>query len=91
VELYLHFPYAFTPWGLVKAQRQLYLFTFTDMRIFDKRVLRRIFEPKREEVAEDWRRLHNEKLHNLHSSINIIRVSKSMRMKWDCHVERVGR
>jgi hypothetical protein len=45
-------------------------------------VLRRIFGPKREEVAGDWRRLHNEELHNLYSSLNIIRVIKSRRIRW---------
>jgi hypothetical protein len=43
-------------------------------------MLRRIFEPKREEVAGGWRRLHNEELHNFYASPNIIRVIKSMRM-----------
>jgi hypothetical protein len=43
-------------------------------RVSENRVLRRIFGPKREEVAGGWRRLHNEKLHNLYSSLNIIRM-----------------
>jgi hypothetical protein len=47
--------------------------------VFEKRVLRRIFRPKREEVAGGWRRLHNEELHNLHTSPNDIRVIKSRR------------
>jgi hypothetical protein len=45
-------------------------------RVFENRVLRRIFGPKREEVEECWRRLHNEELHNLYGSPNIIRVIK---------------
>jgi hypothetical protein len=51
-------------------------------RVYVNRVLRRIFESKREEVAGDWRRLHNEELHNLYASSNIIRVIKSGRMRW---------
>jgi hypothetical protein len=48
--------------------------------MFENRVLRRIHGPKREEVAGGWRRLHNEELHNLYASPNIIRVIKSRRM-----------
>jgi hypothetical protein len=44
--------------------------------MYENRALRRIFEPKREEVAGGWRRLHNEELHNLYTSLNIIRVIK---------------
>jgi hypothetical protein len=44
--------------------------------VFENRVLRRIFGPKREEVAGDWRRLHNVELHNLYTSQNIIGVNK---------------
>jgi hypothetical protein len=58
--------------------------------VIENRVLRRIFEPKREEVAEGWRRLHNEELHNLYTSSHIIRVIKSMRVRWAGHVARVG-
>jgi hypothetical protein len=57
--------------------------------VFENRVLRRIFGPKREEVAGDWRRLHNEELHNLHASPNVIRVIKSKRMSWTGHVARM--
>jgi hypothetical protein len=49
--------------------------------VFENRVLRRIFGLKREEVAEGWRRLHNEELRNLHASSNIISVVKSRKMK----------
>jgi len=49
--------------------------------VFENRVLRRIFGAKREEGAEDWRRLHNKEIHNLYSSLNIIRVNKSRRMR----------
>jgi hypothetical protein len=57
------------------------------LRISENRVLRRIFGPKKEEDGS-WRKLHNE-LHNLHSSPNIVRVIKSMRMKWAGHVARM--
>jgi hypothetical protein len=49
--------------------------------VSENRALRRTFGPKREEVAGEWRRLHNEGLHNLYASLNIIRVIKSMRMR----------
>jgi hypothetical protein len=52
-------------------------------------VLRRIFRPQREEVAGDWRRLHNEELHNLYASPNVS-VSRSRRMRWVGHVARIG-
>jgi hypothetical protein len=54
------------------------------------RVLRRIFGPKRDEVTGEWRKLHNEELHNLFSSPDIIRQIKSRRMKWAGHVARMG-
>jgi hypothetical protein len=54
--------------------------------VFENRVLRRIFGPKREEVVGGWRRLHNEELHNLYTSPSIIRVIKSRRMRWAGHV-----
>jgi hypothetical protein len=50
-------------------------------RVFENRVLRRIFGPKREEVAEGWRKLHNKELHNLYASPNIIRVTKSRSLR----------
>jgi transcription termination factor 2 len=58
--------------------------------VFENRVLRRIFGPKRDEVTGDWRKLHNEELHNLYSSPNIIRMIKSRRMRWAGHVARMG-
>jgi hypothetical protein len=54
--------------------------------VFENRVLRRIFGPKRDEVTGGWRKLHNEELQNLYSSPNIIRMIKSRRMKWAGHV-----
>jgi len=53
-------------------------------------VLRRIFGPRRDEVTEEWRRLHNEELNGLYSSPNIVRVIKSRRMRWAGHVVRRG-
>jgi hypothetical protein len=52
------------------------------LRVFEKRVLRRIFGPKRDEVAGEWRKLHSVELHNLYSSPDIIRQIKSRRMGW---------
>jgi hypothetical protein len=60
------------------------------LRVFENRVLRRIFGPKRDEVTGEWRRLHNEELYALYSSPNIIRVMKSRRLRWAGHVERMG-
>jgi hypothetical protein len=57
--------------------------------VFEIRVLRRIFGPKRDEVTGEWRKLHSEELHNLYSSPNIIRQSKSRRMRWAGHVARM--
>jgi hypothetical protein len=59
--------------------------------VFQNRVLRRIFGPKRDDVTEDWRKLHNEGLCNLYSLPNIIRMIKSRRMRWTGHVARMGR
>jgi hypothetical protein len=59
------------------------------LRVFENRVLRRIFGPKRDEVTGEWRKLHNEELHILYSSPNIIRQIKSRRMRWAGHVARM--
>jgi hypothetical protein len=61
------------------------------LRVFENRVLRRIFEPKRNEVTGEWRKLHNEELHDLYSSPNIVPVIKSRGMRWAGHVARMGR
>jgi hypothetical protein len=58
--------------------------------VFESKVLRRIFGPKRDEVTEGWRKLHNEELHDLYSSPSIIRIIKSRRMRWAGHVARMG-
>jgi hypothetical protein len=54
--------------------------------VFENRVLRRIFGPKRDEVTGGWRKLHDEELHGLFSSPSIVRVIKSRRMRWAGHV-----
>jgi hypothetical protein len=58
--------------------------------VFENRVLRRIFGPKRDEVTSEWRQLHNEELHDLYSSPSIIRIIKSRRVRWAGHVGRMG-
>jgi hypothetical protein len=60
------------------------------LRVFENRVLRRIFGPKRDDVTGEWRRLHNKELYALYSSRNIIRVIKSRRQRWAGHVARMG-
>jgi len=61
------------------------------LRVFEKRVLKRLFGPKRDEVKWEWRRLHNEELYNLYCSSNIIRANKSRSIRWAGHVARMGR
>jgi hypothetical protein len=60
------------------------------LRVFENRVLRRIFGPKRDEVTGGWRKLHNEELHSLYSSPSMVRVIKAKRMRWVGHVARMG-
>jgi hypothetical protein len=60
------------------------------LRVFENRVLRRIFGPKRDEVTGEWRKLHNGELRILYSSPIIIRQIKSRRMRWAGHVARTG-
>ena len=59
------------------------------LRVFENRVLRKVFGPKRDEVTGEWRRLHNEELNDLYSLPNIVRVVKSRRMRWAGHVARM--
>jgi hypothetical protein len=61
------------------------------LRVFENRVLRMVFGPKRDEVTGEWRKLHNEELNDLYSLPNIVRVVKSRRMRWAGHVARMGR
>ena len=60
------------------------------LRVFENRVLRRIFGPKRDEVTGEWRKLHNEELNDLYSSPNIVWVIKSRRIRWAGHIARMG-
>ena len=61
------------------------------MRVYENRVLRRVFGPKRDEIKGEWRKLHNEELSYLYSLPNIVRVVKSRRMRWAGHVARMGK
>jgi hypothetical protein len=74
--------YGCETWSLTLAEEQR-------LKIFENRVLRRIFGPKREEDGS-WRKLHNDELHSLYSSPNILRVIKSRSMRWAGHVARMG-
>ena len=60
------------------------------LRVFENRVLRRVFGPKRDEVTGEWRKLHNKELSDLYSLPNIVRLVKSRRMRWAGHVARMG-
>ncbi|KAJ4450438.1 hypothetical protein ANN_01862 [Periplaneta americana] len=60
------------------------------LRVFENKVLRKIFEAKRDEVTGEWRKLHNAELHALYSSRDIIRNIKSRRLRWAGHVARMG-
>jgi hypothetical protein len=60
------------------------------LRVFENRVRRRIFGPKRDEVTGGWRKLHNEELHGLYSLPSIIRVIKARMMRWVGYVARMG-
>ena len=75
--------YGCETWSLtLKEERRL--------RVFENRVLRKVFGPKRDEVTGEWRKLHNEELSDLYSLPNIVRVVKSRRMRWAGHVARMG-
>jgi hypothetical protein len=74
-------PYGYETWSLTSREEDR-------VRIFENRVLRRIFGPKREE-DRSWRKLHNDELHSLYSSPNIVREIKSRRMRWAGHVARM--
>ena len=75
--------YGCETWSLtLKEKRRL--------RVFENRVLRRVFGPKRDEVTEEGRKLHNEELSDLYSLPNIVRVVKSRRMRWARHMAPMG-
>jgi hypothetical protein len=73
--------YGFDTWSLILREEHR-------LRVFEKRSLRRICGPKKDEVTGGWRKLHNE-LHNLYSLSNIIRVTRSKRTRWAGHVARM--
>jgi hypothetical protein len=75
--------YGYETWSFTLREEQR-------LRVFENRVLRRIFGPKRGEATGEWRRLHKELLYDLYSSPNIIWVIKSRRMRWAGHVARMG-
>jgi hypothetical protein len=75
--------YGYETWSLTLREEHR-------LRVFENRVLRRVFGPKRDEVTREWRKLHNEELHNLYSSPDIIRQIKSWRMRWVGHVACMG-
>ena len=62
----------------------------TQAEVFENRVLRRVFGPKRDEVTGEWRKLHKEELRDFYSLPNIVRVVKLRRMRWAGHVARMG-
>jgi hypothetical protein len=75
--------YGFETWSLTLREEHR-------LRVFENRVLRRIFGQKRDEVTGEWRKLHNKELCDLYSSPSIIRIIKSRRMKLAGHVARMG-
>jgi hypothetical protein len=74
--------YNFARCSVLREERRL--------RVFENRVLSRVFWPKRDKVTGEWRKLHNEELSDLYSLRNIVRVVKSRRMRWAGHVARMG-
>jgi len=81
-------------WPVVFYGCETWSFTLREerrLRVFENRVVRRIFGPKSDEVTGERRKLHNEELNNLYSSPNIVRVIKSKRMRWAGHVARMGK
>jgi hypothetical protein len=75
--------YGYKTWSLTLREEHR-------LRVFENKVLKRIFGPKRDEVTGGWRKLHNEELCDLYSSSSIIRIIKSRRLRWAGHVARMG-
>ena len=74
--------YGYEAWSLTLREK-------SRLRVFNNRILRQIFGPKRDDNGE-WRRLHSEELHSLYRSPNIVRVIKSRRLRWAGHAARMG-
>jgi hypothetical protein len=79
----LFFLYGCEAWSLTLREDR-------GLRVFENRVLRGVFGPKRDDVTGEWRKLHNEELNDLYSLSSIVRVVKSRRMRWAGHVARMG-
>jgi len=75
--------YGCETWSLTQREER-------KLRVYENKVLRRIFGPRRDDVTGEWRRLHNEELNDLYSSPNIVWVIKSRRMRWAGLVVRIG-
>jgi hypothetical protein len=75
---------------VLAALETVLLFMTPCSLVFENRVLRRVFGLKRDEVTEEWRKLHNEELNGLYCLPNIVRVVKSRRKRWAGHVARMG-
>jgi hypothetical protein len=76
--------YGYKAWSLALREKHR-------LRVFENRVLRRIFGPKSDDVTAEWRKLHNEEVSAFYSSPSIIRIIKSRRMRLAGHVARMGR
>jgi len=71
-----------------------YTYVTTDehkLRVFENKVLRKIYGSKRDEMTGEWRRLHNEELHGLYDSPDDVKIMKSRRLRWAGHVARMGK
>jgi hypothetical protein len=75
--------YGYETWSLTLREEH-------KLGVFEKKVLKRIFEPKRVEVRGGWRKLHNEELHDLYSSLSLIRIITSWWVWWAGHVAQMG-
>ena len=75
--------YGCETWALTKCEENRF-------RVFENKVLRKIYGPKRDEVTGEWRKLHNDELHVLYGSPSINRVMKARKLRWAGHVARMG-
>ena len=79
IYIYIFVLYGCETWSLTLRE---------ESRLFENRILRRLFRPKRDENGE-WKRFHNEELHNFQLSPNIVKVIKSRKLSWVGHVARI--